>query len=435
VKRPLIAALLITAGLSHAAPPTVAVMPFKVLGSDKASAGEAVRETVTSDLRDVPGLKVLERSRIDQVIVEQNLATKRTDLDPVQSVRVGTLLGATLIVAGAYQRAGNTIRLTARLVKVETGEIIGTAKVDGPTSDFLHLQDRVTGALLGTTGLKAPPPRPRPKLKSARTIELYGDAVLEPDEKKRQKILRDIVDSDPDFHYASRDLDALQKRMGEYGQASSVKLAEKEKAQLQRIESAKEPLGPARALFAEMVAARRYRTLAQVAEKLFRPPLREEALYHLFVAREGLHQFDQALQVGEQYLRDFPTGARFREVESRMHEIAETKKKRAALRAEYESDLKEHLADHASGLEHDWSWCIAARWNDQVNELMLDGCQKFLAKWPSSEHSPSARFFVILALAERGDFDKARPLAEKLLTDSDEWDEELRKLMSAWPTD
>ncbi len=47
----------------------------------------------------------------------------------------------------------------------------------------------------------------------------------------------------------------------------------------------------------------------------------------------------------------------------------------------------------------------------------------------------AARFFVVLALAERGDFDKARPLAESLLADSDAWDEELRKLISTWPTD
>jgi len=47
----------------------------------------------------------------------------------------------------------------------------------------------------------------------------------------------------------------------------------------------------------------------------------------------------------------------------------------------------------------------------------------------------AARFFVVLALAERGDFVRARPLADSLLADSDAWDEELRKLMATWPTD
>ena len=53
------------------------------------------------------------------------------------TVKVGKLLGASLIVTGAYQRGGSSVRLTARFVKVETGEVVGTAKVDGATSDFL----------------------------------------------------------------------------------------------------------------------------------------------------------------------------------------------------------------------------------------------------------------------------------------------------------
>src|SRR5437764_13655737 len=117
--------------------PTVAVMPFKDLSGQKGSIGEAIRETVTTDLKDVPGLRVIERSNIDRILAEQNLQANKSDLDPLSTVKVGKLLGATLIVAGAYQKAGSTVRLTARFVKVETGEVVGTAKVDGSNADFL----------------------------------------------------------------------------------------------------------------------------------------------------------------------------------------------------------------------------------------------------------------------------------------------------------
>src|SRR5437868_11486800 len=100
--------------------PAVAVMPFKDLSGGGGLVGEAIRETVTSDLKEVPGLKVIERASIDQVIHEQNLQARKTDLDPIASVRVGTLVGATLIVAGAYQRSNANVRLTARFVRVET---------------------------------------------------------------------------------------------------------------------------------------------------------------------------------------------------------------------------------------------------------------------------------------------------------------------------
>jgi TolB-like protein len=426
----------------------VAVMPFKDLSGTRGSAGEAIRETVTSDLREVSGVKVIERDRIDQLIAEQNLSAKKTDLDAVATVRLGTLVGATMIVAGAYQRAGATVRLTARLVKVETGEILASAKVDGPESDFLSLQDRLAGELFGKTAVKLPPPRKRKRIKSFRTVELYGDAVAEKDQGKKQKLLKLALDEDPDFVYAVRELEELQKRMGEYARVSSVKLMQQEQAGLARVTDAKRPAAErvraARELFDAMAAARRYHALEDTAARLAEGPLpdaREEAAFRLFQARDRLHRFDLALQAGERYLSTFPTGGHFRVVETRMHEIAETRRKREARRAEYAADLKEKREGLKPGAEYDYAPCIAARWNSQHNELMLDSCSAFIARHAANpdpdarEHVVAARFFVILALAERGDFARARPLADKLIADSDEWDEELRKLMSEWPTD
>src|SRR5262245_47795726 len=110
---------------------TVAVMPFSDLSSSSGTVGDAIRETVTSDLREVAGLRVIERAKIDQILAEQHLQSSRADLDPTSSVKVGRLLGASLMVTGAYQKVGPEVRLTARFVKVETGEVVGSAKVDG----------------------------------------------------------------------------------------------------------------------------------------------------------------------------------------------------------------------------------------------------------------------------------------------------------------
>src|SRR6266513_734859 len=99
-------ALLLVASTALAAVPTVAVLPFRDLSGGKASVGEAIRETVTSDLKTLGG------------------------------VRVVKLIGATLIAVGAYQQAASDVRLTARFVQVDTGEIVGTAKVDGRASEF-----------------------------------------------------------------------------------------------------------------------------------------------------------------------------------------------------------------------------------------------------------------------------------------------------------
>src|SRR5262249_54287015 len=157
-------------------------------------------------------------------LAEQNLQAQRTDLSPISTVRVGTLLGASLMVTGAYQRADANVRLTARFVRVETGEVVGTAKVDGRAADFLQLQDQVTAALLRSTGLKAHAPkfveRKRPKLKSLKSVELYGEAVVQTDDAKRRDILKRAVAEEPSFPYAARDLDELEHRLKQYDAAS-----------------------------------------------------------------------------------------------------------------------------------------------------------------------------------------------------------------------
>ena len=51
-------------------------------------------------------------------------------------------------MAGGYQRLGDRIRITARLVDVSSGTVTRAANVDGPLDELFALQDRVAGALM-----------------------------------------------------------------------------------------------------------------------------------------------------------------------------------------------------------------------------------------------------------------------------------------------
>ena len=209
--------------------PTVAVLPFRDLASGSRFIGEAIRETVTADLKQLGLLRVVDRGSLDRVLAEQKLQVEQKELDPASAARVGKILGATLILIGAYQKVAPQIRLTARFIKVETSEVIGTAKVDGPARDFLHLQDRITAALLRSAGLairakqledKAPG---RPELLSLQTLELYGQAITAPGDSERQRYLAQVVAQDKHFSYALKDLAALEERIKAY-QSSSQRL-------------------------------------------------------------------------------------------------------------------------------------------------------------------------------------------------------------------
>jgi hypothetical protein len=248
------------------------------------------------------------------------------------------------------------VRLTARFVKVETGEIVGTAKVDGKVPDFLSLQDRVTAELLRSTGLgksgDAIVKRARPKLKSARTIELYGDAVVTDDVDKKKKLLQQALDEDPQFSYAARDLDALEKRLNVYD-AKNKQQEDALLAQLHReilVEKDTDQLNMKfNQIFGRLMIQKRWRRiLAECVEvRRANPPkpahpsvpyVIEFCGFYDTVAYTNLRDYDAVLRVGEKFVASYPTSMWFEGVrnlmESALREKREGEEGRAKAAAE-----------------------------------------------------------------------------------------------------
>jgi TolB-like protein len=379
-------ALVCVATTASAATPTVAVLPFRDLSGGKASVGEAIRETVTSDLKTLGGVRVVERAQLDRVLGEQHLQGAG-EVDSATAARVGKLTGATLIAVGAYQQSSNgsgaEVRLTARFVQVETGEIVGTAKVDGRASDFLHLQDKVTAELLRSAGMqqhiKKITERARAPLKSMRTLELYGDAVVAENDTKKKELLELAVAEDSSFTYAATDLAALEKRMKQYEALSQKKQEEKTRALLDDFAKEKDPQKQAMMAYSVLNAlqqARRYRTLVGVGRSLATGPaaassmpggarVDEVALYYVVIAENSLKQRDAVLHDGEDYLRRFPTSLYFAGTKSMMDGIIREKHEEEKGRAE----VKEKVAGMSS--EQRWNLCHVAnqyQWAHQYKE-------------------------------------------------------------------
>ncbi len=432
----------------------VAVMPFRSLsgGSKLAWLEAGIAETMVADLRR-SHIAVVERAQIEQALKELSLKGKGA-IDPATAVRLGKLVGAHTIVVGAVQEANQQLRLTARFVAVQSGVVQEAASATGSVEHIFGLQDELIDKLLGKVSAARPTRRSTPKM--VRAYELYGRSLLASADGDRAFLLAQSVAIDPSFVYASDDLASLQKRMAEYSRSSILKLAARDEALWARAQepkrSADDRLRTARELLDSLAAARRWHTLAELAPRVGQlklPDLDDEASFRRFLALDKLRRYDLALQIGEHHLQSFPTGLRYREVEGRMHEIVEYRKKLTSRRPEYEADLKEKqdgmlkngIVPPERRFEYDFAPCVATRWNSLTDDLMLDNCSKYLAQHgqdrnPDAQaHALSARFFVIVALDAKGDFARARPLAESLIADSDEWDEELRKLMAEWPMD
>lgn len=363
--------LVVIAALSNATAATtaIAVMPFRDLAGSKNPVGDGIRETVTSDLRGVPGVRVVERSEIERVLNEQQLQLSELDKDPLATMRLGKLVGADVMTVGAYQQVGRRIRLTARFVKVETGEVTGSAKVDGDASDFLELQDRITQELLKSAKLTPAvvnrfARRSRPKIRSMRVVELLGKAAEEKAEPMKRAILREALKEEPAFAYATDELARLEQRLKELNaQADAAQKIEAERVKQawaaaktgpERHAAVYEYLNVLREERRFREAIRVYRQSAQEFEKATEDHLKAAApglLQQAILLEAQIHDFDGAVKDGEVFLSRYPTARELDSVRSTLERILERKKEIEAGKA---VAVKE--AAEVSG-ERRWNLC------------------------------------------------------------------------------
>lgn len=106
-----------------------------------------IPETITNDLLAFKGIVLIERLQLRKVMAEQALQLTGA-IDEATVVEVGKLLGANILMVGAFQKQEQTVRLTARFVDVQTGGILQTAKATGRLNDIFDLQDQIVQTLL-----------------------------------------------------------------------------------------------------------------------------------------------------------------------------------------------------------------------------------------------------------------------------------------------
>ena len=128
---------------------SVAVLPFANTNGDKNLdwLTQGIPETITNDLLSLEGIVIIERLQIRKIMDEQKLQHTGA-IDETTAVSLGKLLGADILVVGAFQKQGDTIRLTARFVDVKTGGVIQTAKCTGKMDQIFDLQDQIVKDLM-----------------------------------------------------------------------------------------------------------------------------------------------------------------------------------------------------------------------------------------------------------------------------------------------
>lgn len=126
----------------------ILVYPFRFDGdTDFSWIAAGLTDTVISDLHSLNAVSVFSEDDRKQAIKEMELGMTGL-FDESTVVRVGNIIGANVIFTGSIQVTGNTVRINARLLNVETTKIENTIKLDGTTEKIFELQDRVVAGLM-----------------------------------------------------------------------------------------------------------------------------------------------------------------------------------------------------------------------------------------------------------------------------------------------
>lgn len=115
---------------------------------------KGISAMLVTDLMGTPGLRIVERERV-QFLMDELKMQKSEYYDQTSGVKVGRLLGAHNLLLGSFSKIDNKkIRIDARLVKTETGEVIKSDKIEGNSDDLARLQNDLAAKVASWMGVE-----------------------------------------------------------------------------------------------------------------------------------------------------------------------------------------------------------------------------------------------------------------------------------------
>ena len=143
---------------------TIAVLPFTNVTGAAADEwiGAGIAETLGAALTVTPATAFVPPEDLRRA--HREATGVDVDLDPADTAAVLAAcraLGIRWLVAGEYQRLAGRLRVTARLVAVETGAAAHWMKADSRVTGLFDLQDQLADSLTGYLGAPGRPPRRR----------------------------------------------------------------------------------------------------------------------------------------------------------------------------------------------------------------------------------------------------------------------------------
>lgn len=193
-----------------AAQTQIAVLEFigKNVSTEEAS---ALADRLRIELFRTGQFKVMEREIMDQILEEQGFQLSECTSNEC-IVEMGQLIGVERVVAGSVSRVGDVFSIAARLVSVQTGEIIGIATYDyeGNIGQLLKTGMANVSRQLAGTIQSASMPEPVSKL----TTQSQPQVTRQPDTGPQK--------SQAQLQYKPGQIQAKKSRFGIMGSITSA---------------------------------------------------------------------------------------------------------------------------------------------------------------------------------------------------------------------
>jgi TolB-like protein len=206
--------------------PTIAILDFDIgatFGQDPDDY-QALRRGLAgmtiSELAANPGVRVVERAQIQQIMQEQDLAHSDR-VDQSTALRLGQLLNARYMVTGTIYDVRGDFRIDARLFDVQTSQIIKTQRVAGRLDNIFDLVTRLAGQLMHDANLPplehhadaTPAARPATGAPTQNAVMAYSRAVLYADRGDKDRAVeqyRRAIVAFPQYTQARTECNRLQ---------------------------------------------------------------------------------------------------------------------------------------------------------------------------------------------------------------------------------
>ena len=179
---------------------SVAVLPFVNMSSDPEQEyfSDGISEEILNALAKVKELKVAGRTS------SFSFKGKNEDLRTI-----GGALGVAHILEGSVRKSGNTVRITAQLIKVDVGFHLWSETYDREMTDIFAIQDEISAAILDQMKLHLIDTADNPQLATARAdLEAYNLYLLakqnmytrkEESLQLAERLLNQAITIDPEY--------------------------------------------------------------------------------------------------------------------------------------------------------------------------------------------------------------------------------------------